>query len=49
VAFLKAGLAVMLLVDNRDRAERHEAFRVMTPDVYAADKHTSTNLSNCIA
>ena len=49
VAFLKAGLAVMLLVDNRGSAERHEAFRVVTPDVSAADKHTSTNLSNCIA
>ena len=49
VASLKAGLAVMLLVDNRGRAERHAAFRVVTPDVSAADKLSATNLSNCIA
>ncbi|WP_408596225.1 hypothetical protein [Limnohabitans sp.] len=45
VAFLKAGLAVMLLVDNRGRAERHAAFCVMTPDVSATGQHTSTNLN----
>jgi hypothetical protein len=31
------------------QVERHEAFRVVTPDVSAADKLSATNLSNCIA